>query len=153
MARARVDCCRQGLKCSRRAPGYFTLIGDKAPPAARYIEATLLSSHRKRWSLLVFERKPIHIGRIFHPGRSRGFCPVRATGGSLPCGRYLLAPLTGTKKEARALRYSELSLHQHFIPRWTTHPYILYQVCTTRGTAVGDRSRAAVHIQLLQVED
>ncbi len=26
---------RQELKCSRRAPGYFTLIGDKAPPAAR----------------------------------------------------------------------------------------------------------------------
>ncbi len=23
------------LKCSRRAPGYLTLIGDKAPPAAR----------------------------------------------------------------------------------------------------------------------
>ncbi len=26
---------RQEFKCSRRAPGYFTLIGDKAPPAAR----------------------------------------------------------------------------------------------------------------------
>ncbi len=26
---------RQELKCSRRAPGYFSLIGDKAPPAAR----------------------------------------------------------------------------------------------------------------------
>ncbi len=26
---------RQGLKCSRRAPSCFTLIGDKAPPAAR----------------------------------------------------------------------------------------------------------------------
>ncbi len=26
---------RQKLKCSRWAPGYFTLIGDKAPPAAR----------------------------------------------------------------------------------------------------------------------
>ncbi len=25
----------QELKCSRRAPGYFTLIGDKTPPAAR----------------------------------------------------------------------------------------------------------------------
>ncbi len=25
----------QEVKCSRRAPGYFTLIGDKAPPAAR----------------------------------------------------------------------------------------------------------------------
>ncbi len=26
---------RQELKCSRLALGYFTLIGDKAPPAAR----------------------------------------------------------------------------------------------------------------------
>ncbi len=26
---------RRELNCSRRAPGYFTLIGDKAPPAAR----------------------------------------------------------------------------------------------------------------------
>ncbi len=26
---------RQELKCSRLAPGYFTLNGDKAPPAAR----------------------------------------------------------------------------------------------------------------------
>ncbi len=24
---------RQDLRCSRRAPGYFTLIGDKTPPA------------------------------------------------------------------------------------------------------------------------
>ncbi len=26
---------QQELNCPRRAPGYFTLIGDKAPPAAR----------------------------------------------------------------------------------------------------------------------
>ncbi len=26
---------RRELKCSRRTPGYFTPIGDKAPPAAR----------------------------------------------------------------------------------------------------------------------
>ncbi len=32
---------------------------------------------------------------FFPPGRSRGNCPVCVTGGSLPCGRYLLAPLTG----------------------------------------------------------
>ncbi len=30
-----VQAQRQELKCSRLAPGYFTLIGDKAPPAAR----------------------------------------------------------------------------------------------------------------------
>ncbi len=45
----------------------------------------------------------------------------------------------GIKKRASALWYSELSLHQLgsrptvFIPRWATHPCILYQVCATRG--------------------
>ncbi len=44
----------------------------------------------------------------------------------------------GIKKGASAFWYSELSLHQLgsrwtvFIPRWTTHPCILYQVCATR---------------------
>ncbi len=55
----------------------------------------LLSSHWKR--------RPILVGRIFHPGRSRGCCPVRATGGPLPCGRYLLAPLTGSKEGSSSL--------------------------------------------------
>ncbi len=51
---------------------------------------------------------------------------------------YLL-PYLGIKMGARALWYHELSLHQLgsrptvFIPRWTTHPCILYQVCATRG--------------------
>ncbi len=69
--------------------------------------------------------------------------PVRATGDSLPCGRYSVAPLNGNKEGASALWYSELSLHQLgsrptvFIPRWITHPCILYQVCATHGaTAV-----------------
>ncbi len=37
------------------------------------------------------------------------------------------------KKGARALWYSQLSLHQLFvfISQWTTHPCILYQVCVT----------------------
>ncbi len=45
----------------------------------------------------------------------------------------------GIKKGASALWYSELSLHQLgsrptvFIPRWTTHPCIVYEVCATRG--------------------
>ncbi len=30
-----VQAQRQELKCSGLAPGYFNLIGDKAPPAAR----------------------------------------------------------------------------------------------------------------------
>ncbi len=46
---------------------------------------------------------------------------------------YLL-PQLGIKKGAGTLCYSDLSLHQLssrptvFIPRWTTHPCILYQV-------------------------
>ncbi len=48
-------------------------------------------------------------------------------------------PLTGIKKGASALWCSELSIHQigslppFFIPRWTSHPCIPYQVCATRG--------------------
>ncbi len=30
-----VKALREGVECPRRAPGYFTLIGDKASPAAR----------------------------------------------------------------------------------------------------------------------
>ncbi len=30
-----VSAWRQEIDCSRRAPGYFILIGDKAPPATR----------------------------------------------------------------------------------------------------------------------
>ncbi len=30
-----VEALRQRVKCPRRAPGYFILIGDKASPAAR----------------------------------------------------------------------------------------------------------------------
>ncbi len=54
---------------------------------------------------------------------------------------YLL-PLLGIKKGARALWNSEGGLHQLssrptiFILRWTTRPYILYQVCATRGATV-----------------
>ncbi len=32
-----------------------------------------------------------------------GRCPVRATGGSLPCGRYLLTPLNGNKERSKCL--------------------------------------------------
>ncbi len=115
-------------------------------------KATLLSSHWKRRSPLAFEHSPILVGRIFHPERSHGCCPVRATRGSLPCGRYVLAPLTGNKEGSKCLWHSELSLHQLgscptvFIPRWTTHPCILYQVCATRGarSVVAGISRSAI---------
>ncbi len=46
----------------------------------------------------MFEQKPILVGRIFHPGRSYGCSPVRATGGLLPGGRQLLAFVTGNEE-------------------------------------------------------
>ncbi len=84
------------LNCSRRALVYFTLIGNKAPPTARgSSEVARIYLHTGNNGLsLVFEHYSIPIGRIFHLGRSHRCCPVRATGGSIPCGRYLLAPLT-----------------------------------------------------------
>ncbi len=48
----------------------------------------------------VREQQPILVGRIFHP--------VRATGGSLPCGRYWLAPLTGNKEGCKCLLVSRV---------------------------------------------
>ncbi len=47
------------------------------------------------------------IGRIIHQKENHGSCPVRATGGSLPCGRYLLASSSWNKersKESMVLR-------------------------------------------------
>ncbi len=41
-----------------------------------------------------FEQQPILVGRIFHPGRSHECC----SGGALPCGRYLPAPLIGNEE-------------------------------------------------------
>ncbi len=43
------------------------------------------------------------IGKIFHPWRNHGCYPVRATGGSLPCGRKLPAPLTGNNEGSKGL--------------------------------------------------
>ncbi len=56
------------------------------------IESTLLSSHKKFRSLLVFKQQLILVDRIFHSGRGHGCCPVRATRGSLLRERYLRAP-------------------------------------------------------------
>ncbi len=51
-----------------RVPGYITLIGDKAPPTAHAIEVRL-HVHKVdvviRRAQLVFEKKPIIVGRIF----------------------------------------------------------------------------------------
>ncbi len=89
-----------------------------------YIKLALLSSHRKLRAHLVFEQEPFHVGRI-------GCCPVRATGASLPCGRYLLAPLTGSVG-VMVLRVK--STPTFLKPQWTIHLCILYQMCPCRHT-------------------
>ncbi len=86
----------------------------------------------------MFEQYSILVGRIFHPGCSHGCCSVRATRVSLPCGRYLLAPLTGNKERSKSLTVLQVKPtltrfpNGVFMLRWTTHPCILYQICTTR---------------------
>ncbi len=42
------------------------------------------------------------MGRVFHPGRSHGCCPVCALWGLLPCERCLLAPVTGNKEGSKS---------------------------------------------------
>ncbi len=46
---------------------------------------------------------PIRGGSIFYSERSHGCCTVRATGGLLLCGRFLLAPLTGNKEGSKGI--------------------------------------------------
>ncbi len=78
-------CClgiARELNCSRRAPGYFT--------AARRYPHT--GNGGLSWCLS--SSLSVMVG-LFHPGRSHGCCPGRATEGSPLCGRYLLA---GIKK-------------------------------------------------------
>ncbi len=67
------------------------LIGGKAPLAARCISEVV-----QYVVILTSESAFKHPG----PGWSHGCCP---TGGSLPCGRYLLAPLNGNKEESKCL--------------------------------------------------
>ncbi len=62
-----------------------------------------LSSYRKRRAKLVCEQTPILVGRNFHSERSHGCCPVGSTGGSLRCGRYVLALLAGNEKWSKEL--------------------------------------------------
>ncbi len=79
--------------------------GKVPPTAASNVE--ILRAFWKRWAQFVFEQWSILLGRVFHLGRSHGCCPVRAKGSSRPCGRCLLAPLTGNKEgsmERMALR-------------------------------------------------
>ncbi len=61
-------------------------------------------------------------------------------GAHYQAGVIYLLPYLEIKKGASALWHSDISLHQLgslptvFIPLWTTHPRILYQVCATRGS-------------------
>ncbi len=45
----------------------------------------------------MFEQQPILDRSIFLPERSHGYCPIRATRGSLPRRHYLLDSSTGNK--------------------------------------------------------
>ncbi len=67
------------------------------------IKSTLLSAHRKQRAHLVYEQWATLVGSVVNPPRSHGCCPIRATGGSLPCGRYLLAPLTANQEGSKGL--------------------------------------------------
>ncbi len=62
------------------------------------------------------------VGRIFH----LGCCLVRATGGSLPCRRYLLAPLTGNKEESKCLMVLRVK-PSLFSPMYNTPLHSIYQ--------------------------
>ncbi len=98
----------------------------------------MLSSHRKWRVPLMFEQYPFLGIRIFHSGRSHGCCSVHATGCSLPCGRYLLAPLTRNNEGSKSLIVLRVKPTPTRFP--SNMPYtrrcILYQVCAIRGTEV-----------------
>ncbi len=64
--------------------------------------------------------------------------PYHGGGGLLPCGSYLLAPLTGNKKGSKGLTLLQVKPTPTRFP--TNNLYtpmdntpILYQVCSTRG--------------------
>ncbi len=124
---------RYGLLCpllllfrhsAKSLNGYFTLIGDKAPPVACAYNQRCYHPHTGNSGPILCLSS-----RIFYPGQS----PVRATGGSLPCGCYLRAPLTGNTKGSKCLMVLRVKpTPTRFLinsPRWTTHPCtLLYQV-------------------------
>ncbi len=100
----------------------------------------LISSRRQRRAQLILYQLPILVTTVLHPIRSHGRCLASATGGLLLCGRYLLVPLTWNKEGSKGkLWFAELRLHQLGslsivdIPRWTTHPCILYRDCAAHG--------------------
>ncbi len=101
----------------------------------------------------MFEQKPILVGSIFHLGRSHGCCPVRGTGGSLPCGRYLLATLTGIKDGSKGLMVlrvkptpTRFPIKSLYTPMDNTPLHSISSVCHPWSVAVvadGNRAVAA----------
>ncbi len=51
---------------------------------------------------LMFEQESILVVMTAHHGEGRGCCLVSATGDSLQCGRFLLAPLSGNKEGSKS---------------------------------------------------
>ncbi len=98
-------CCCLGMaptaQLFKKGAWCFTLIDDKAPPAARDSSEVASTLNRRcyphtgngglSWRL---RSSPSLSWRTFYQGRSHECCPVRTTGGSLPCQRYLSATLT-----------------------------------------------------------
>ncbi len=63
------------------------------------------------------------VGMIFHPGRSHECCVVRATGGSLSCRLYLLAPLTGNKDGGNGIYGTPSEAYTNLVPdQQSLHP-------------------------------
>ncbi len=147
MAQANRSCLGTASRAQllKKSALLFHLIGDNTQPGCTCVKPTLLSSHLKRRAQLVFEQEPILVSRIFHPGRSYECSPVHTTGGSLTCRRYLLAPLTGNKENSKGITALLVKRTPTvIIPRWTTHPYILYQVCAARGA----RANVALYMEV-----
>ncbi len=98
--------CSQSFYTQEERLATSTPAGDKTPSAALDNSEVARALKQRcyphngngdhNWCL---SRSPsLSVGFSVH-----GCSPVRATGGSLPCGRYILAPLTWKKEGARAL--------------------------------------------------
>ncbi len=59
--------------------------------------------------------------------------PVRATGDSLPCIRYFLAPLTGNTEGSKGLMVLRVKPDQQSLCPDGQHALAFYQVCVTCG--------------------
>ncbi len=80
-------------------------MGDKAPPAARDSSKVARTQTQRCYPHIGNDRHSwcLRSSLSLSVGRSRGCWSVCATGGSLPWGCYLLAPLTGNKERSMGL--------------------------------------------------